>query len=115
MTDRENFEAIMRNALSNEGFHLLTSLNESGEYRSAAVRSAWIVWQAATEAAKPQWIKCSERRPDVGDVVLTAIDGCVNIGVSEISVTGTSYFTSIITGRELPATHWMPLPEAPTL
>ncbi|EKM0378224.1 DUF551 domain-containing protein [Cronobacter turicensis] len=24
------------------------------------------------------------------------------------------YFTSVVSGSELPATHWMPLPEAPT-
>ncbi|QLR51843.1 DUF551 domain-containing protein [Citrobacter freundii] len=59
------------------------------------------------------WIKCSERMPDVGDVVLTAKDGFVNVGEMERSGANYRYFTSIASGRELPATHWQPLPAAP--
>ncbi|EOC0067748.1 DUF551 domain-containing protein [Cronobacter sakazakii] len=59
------------------------------------------------------WIACSERLPEVGDIVLTADNGCVNVGVMERSGASCRYFTSVVSGRELPATHWMPLPEAP--
>lgn len=59
------------------------------------------------------WIPVSERMPEVGDIVLTAIDGCVNLGEMERSGAHYRYFTSVISGRELPATHWMPLPAAP--
>ncbi|WP_424264512.1 DUF551 domain-containing protein [Cronobacter sakazakii] len=60
------------------------------------------------------WIACSERLPEVGDIVLTADNGCVNVGEMERSGASCRYFTSVVSGRELPATHWMPLPEAPT-
>lgn len=60
------------------------------------------------------WIKCSERLPEVGDIVLTADNGCVNVGEMERSGANYRYFTSVVSGSELPATHWMPLPEAPT-
>ncbi|WP_317178862.1 DUF551 domain-containing protein [Lelliottia amnigena] len=59
------------------------------------------------------WVACSERMPDVGDVVLTAKDGFVNVGEMERSGANYRYFTSIASGRELPATHWQPLPAAP--
>lgn len=59
------------------------------------------------------WVACSERMPDVGDVVLTAKDGFVNVGEMERSGANWRYFTSIASGRELPATHWQPLPAAP--
>lgn len=59
------------------------------------------------------WIPVSERMPEVGDIVLTAIDGCVNVGEAERSGANYRYFTSVISGRELPATHWQPLPAAP--
>lgn len=60
-----------------------------------------------------RWIPVSEHLPDVGDIVLTAIDGCVNVGEMERSGDNYRYFTSVISGRELPATHWMQLPAAP--
>ncbi|HDL7089589.1 TPA: DUF551 domain-containing protein [Yersinia enterocolitica] len=59
------------------------------------------------------WIKCSDRMPEVGDVVITAYQGCTNVGQMERSGKTYRYFTSIASGRELPATHWMPLPAAP--
>lgn len=59
------------------------------------------------------WIKCSERMPEVGDIVLTANSGCLNVGEMERSGANHRYFTSVVSGRELPATHWMPLPAAP--
>lgn len=66
-----------------------------------------------SEANVKGWIPCSERMPDVGDIVLTAIGGSVNVGEMERSGANYRYFTSIVSGRELPATHWMPLPAAP--
>ncbi|HEI6830346.1 TPA: DUF551 domain-containing protein [Yersinia enterocolitica] len=59
------------------------------------------------------WINCSDQMPEVGDVVITAYQGCTNIGQMERSGKTYRYFTSIASGRELPATHWMPLPAAP--
>ncbi|HEN3589149.1 TPA: DUF551 domain-containing protein [Yersinia enterocolitica] len=59
------------------------------------------------------WINCSDQMPEVGDVVITAYQGCTNIGQMERSGKSYRYFTSIASGRELPATHWMPLPAAP--
>ncbi|WP_353889110.1 DUF551 domain-containing protein [Lelliottia amnigena] len=59
------------------------------------------------------WVACSERMPDVGDIVLTAKDGFVNVGEMERSGANYRFFTSIASGRELPATHWQPLPAAP--
>ncbi|WFA49647.1 DUF551 domain-containing protein [Klebsiella pneumoniae] len=60
-----------------------------------------------------KWIPVSERMPDVGDIVLTAMGGSVNVGEMERSGANYRYFTSVISGRELPVTHWMPLPAAP--
>ncbi|WP_420268911.1 DUF551 domain-containing protein [Klebsiella pneumoniae] len=37
----------------------------------------------------------------------------VNVGEMECSAANCHFFTSVISGRELPATHWMPLPAAP--
>jgi hypothetical protein len=59
------------------------------------------------------WIKCSDQMPEVGDVVITAYQGCTNVGEMERSGKTYRYFTSIASGRELPVTHWMPLPAAP--
>ena len=59
------------------------------------------------------WIPVSERMPEIGDIVLTAMGGVVNVGEMECSAANCRFFTSVISGRELPATHWMPLPAAP--
>ncbi len=60
-----------------------------------------------------KWIPVSERMPEVGDIVLTAMGGVVNVGEMECSAANCRFFTSVISGRELPATHWMPLPAGP--
>lgn len=74
----------------------------------------WNACRAAMLQSEPNgWIPVSERYPDVGDIVLTAIDGCTNVGEMERSAANYRYFTSVVSGRELPATHWQPLPAAP--
>lgn len=78
----------------------------------------WLKELRRRRAAQPAtvsagWIACSERMPEVGDIVLTADNGCVNVGEMEHSGANYHYFTSVVSGRELPATHWMPLPAAP--
>ncbi|MEQ0508301.1 DUF551 domain-containing protein [Klebsiella sp. JB_Kp006] len=85
----------------------------------------WNACRAAMLAAAPQspgsepatvpgkWIPVSEQMPEVGDIVLTAMGGVVNVGETECSAANCRFFTSVISGRELPATHWMQLPAAP--
>ena len=60
-----------------------------------------------------KWIPVSEQMPEVGDIVLTAMEGVVNVGEMECSAANCRFFTSVISGRELPATYWMPLPAPP--
>ncbi|HDY7165109.1 DUF551 domain-containing protein [Klebsiella pneumoniae] len=60
-----------------------------------------------------KWIPVSEQMPEVGEIVLIAMGGVVNVGEMECSAANCRFFTSVISGRELPATHWMPLPAAP--
>ncbi|MBJ9597629.1 DUF551 domain-containing protein [Citrobacter werkmanii] len=77
-----------------------------------ACRAAML--QAGNYPVTPDgWVPVSERMPEVGDIVLTAMGGSVNVGEMERSGANCRYFTSVISGRELPATHWMPLPAAP--
>lgn len=90
-----------------------------------AYEAGWNACRAAMPAATRQppgsdpatvpggWIPVSERMPAVGDIVLTAMGGSVNVGEMESSGANYRHFTSVISGRELPATHWMPLPAAP--
>ncbi|PNO82936.1 DUF551 domain-containing protein [Klebsiella pneumoniae] len=96
-----------------------------GKNWSALQANSWNACRAAMLAAAPQspgsepatvpgkWIPVSERMPEVGDIVLTAMGGVVNVGEMECSAANCLFFTSVISGRELPATHWMPLPAAP--
>ncbi|MDI7682814.1 DUF551 domain-containing protein [Cronobacter sakazakii] len=90
--------------------------------RSKSVAETWMAkgWKVTPLYTAPPapvtagWIACSERMPEVGDIVLTADNGGLNVGEMEHSGASYRYFTSVVSGRELPATHWMPLPEAPT-
>lgn len=95
------------------------------EYAACIGADMWNACRAAMLAAAPQspgsepatvpgkWISVSEQMPEVGDIVLTAMGGVVNVGETECSAANCRFFTSVISGRELPATHWMPLPAAP--
>lgn len=56
------------------------------------------------------WVACSERMPEEGEIVLTSDGASINLGESERSGVNLRFFTSIFSGRELLATHWMPLP-----
>lgn len=66
-----------------------------------------------TPAQSQGWIPVSERMPEIGDIVLTAMGGVVNVGETECSAANCRFFTSVISGRELPATHWIAMPAAP--
>lgn len=64
------------------------------------------------------WIKCSERMPEDGVVVLTECGGHLNVGVGNRSGSNYRYITSAINNRELTVTHWIdfddiPMPQPP--
>ncbi len=74
----------------------------------------WRGWQAATEAAKPQWIAIDDRMPADESVVLVSDERGI-IWCAEVQ-DGKIYpdeFLGITGGCHEP-THWMPLPEPPT-
>ncbi|HGE9146811.1 TPA: DUF551 domain-containing protein [Yersinia enterocolitica] len=84
-----------------------------GQYDNQHRRIVYTTPQLNSQVPLGSWIKCSDQMPEVGDVVITAYQGCTNVGQMERSGKTYRYFTSIASGRELPATHWMPLPAAP--
>lgn len=83
-----------------------------------AVRAAMLAAAPQSPGSEPatvpgKWIPVSEWMPEVGEIVLAAMGGAVIVSETECTATGLRFFTSVISGRELPATHWMPLPAAP--
>lgn len=85
--------------------------------RAAMIQAGTLTHEGTIQAVNPSvipgWISVSERMPEVGDIVLTAMEGVVNVGEMECSAANCRFFTSVISGRELLATHWMPLPVGP--
>lgn len=85
---------------------------------SDACRAAMLAAAQQSPGSEPatvpgKWIPVSEGMPEVGDIVLAAMGGAVIVSETECTATGLRFFTAVISGRELPATHWMPLPAAP--
>lgn len=83
-----------------------------------ACRAAMLAAAQQSPGSEPatvpgKWIPVSEGMPEVGDIVLAAMGGAVIVSETECTATGLRFFTAVISGRELPATHWMPLPAAP--
>lgn len=88
--------------------HIIDSTLAAAQHDTPALNSVQSV-----DSVADRWIPVSERMPEVGDIVLTAMGGVVNVGETECSAANCRFFTSVISGRELPATHWMQLPAAP--
>ncbi|HID8737773.1 TPA: DUF551 domain-containing protein [Klebsiella variicola] len=88
--------------------HIIDSTLAAAQHDTPALNS---VQSVVTVPGK--WIPVSEQMPEVGDIVLTAMGGVVNVGETECSAANCRFFTSVISGRELPATHWMQFPAAP--
>lgn len=62
-----------------------------------------------------QWIKCSERMPEDGEMVLTAFRGVVRTAVCKVvDNIGSKIFVSELDRcHGIPATHWAKSPELP--
>lgn len=115
---------MMRSVQLNSELGAYAASNLSGaydlfaEFWKEACRAVMLAAAQQSPGSDPatvpgKWIPVSEQMPEVGDIVLTAMGVGVTIGETECTATNCRFFTSVISGRELPATHWMPLPAAP--
>lgn len=62
-----------------------------------------------------QWIKCSERMPEEGDMVLTAFRGVVRTAVCKVvdNIVSKIFVSELDRCHGIPATHWAKSPEPP--
>lgn len=109
----DQHEAHIRREVNVGGNTWVQCSKQAFEREKARGALCRVLYESPPALVADGWIACSERMPEVGDIVLTADNGCVNVGEMERSGSSCRYFTSVVSGRELPATHWMPLPEAP--
>ncbi|MEB6528077.1 DUF551 domain-containing protein [Klebsiella quasipneumoniae] len=96
----------------------VTPIGRAYKMKLNACRAAMLAATPQSPGSEPatvpgKWIPVSEQMPEIGDIVLTSMGGVVNVGETECSAANCRFFTSVISGRELPATHWMPLPAGP--
>ena len=105
--------ALPHSWLDGEGVEVMSANEVKRACRTAMLAAAPQSPGSEPATVPGKWIPVSERMPEIGDIVLTAMGGVVNVGEMECSAANCLFFTSVISGRELPATHWMPLPAAP--
>lgn len=62
-----------------------------------------------------QWIKCSERMPEDGEMVITAFRGVVRTAVCKAvdSIDSKMFVSELDRCHGIPATHWAKSPEPP--
>lgn len=65
-----------------------------------------------------EWIKCSDRYPEVGQEVLIRIPVCEKFNIENARYSGYEQFIGAWCsvrgkGHSYTVTHWMPLPEPP--
>ena len=62
-----------------------------------------------------QWIKCSERMPEEGEMVLTAFRGVVRTAVCKVvdNIDSKIFVSELDRRHGIPATHWTKPPEPP--
>ncbi|EKS7767185.1 DUF551 domain-containing protein [Edwardsiella piscicida] len=115
MNMREEFEKWLSNCLG--PFVDMSRDVDDGVYEWQDVRLAWLAWKAA----QPEWIECSDRRPDIEGKFIT--DGTYGVGTSFFDPSWSNVFQDCASnndegmedfeGRIFRVTRWMPLPNPP--